>query len=396
MSVQAGVVREYGGTGGDRAMVAAGTYCVISLRHDERALRGLLQFFVCADARRLSSEEVPLRLRYRELVTTAFQLPEVRAVALAQSSAIASQKLAPGVTHNSSKAPDVVDLEDGDKDLTPTPATSKVPDKGPGEAQPPGVAAAVFQAVEAVEAAEAAEAEAEAVAREEALRRALTVSDTEEVAKRKRVEARQMRAGQNKWNFGGSPPTASNDRFRENEADLEMHRKRQVSGTGARAPESAQQGLKRRLQERRELLAEEVQKLKKQRNLSGSREALQSDDIGDRPSLSELRGYSSMEDLHDGEDMDDSAKFGELEALRTITPPTMVEIECECEKARQTALEQLRATLAQELAAAGEERQRAEDELQQRQAEEAQILEALRQAVLRSSRPASSGAAAAQ
>eukprot|EP00439_Symbiodinium_sp_Y106_P076992 s2007_g16.t1 len=43
-----------------------------SALQDERVLRGLLQFFVCADARRSASEEVPLRLRYRDLVLTTY------------------------------------------------------------------------------------------------------------------------------------------------------------------------------------------------------------------------------------------------------------------------------------------------------------------------------------
>ena len=44
----------------------------MELTQDEKALRGLLQFFVCADARRVPSE-APLNLKYRDLILTAFE-----------------------------------------------------------------------------------------------------------------------------------------------------------------------------------------------------------------------------------------------------------------------------------------------------------------------------------
>lgn len=44
----------------------------MELTQDEKVLRGLLQFFVCADARRVPSE-APLNLKYRDLILTAFE-----------------------------------------------------------------------------------------------------------------------------------------------------------------------------------------------------------------------------------------------------------------------------------------------------------------------------------
>eukprot|EP00435_Cladocopium_sp_Y103_P035997 s1844_g9.t1 len=43
----------------------------MDLTEDEKVLRGLLQFFLCADARR-PSEDAPLNLKYRDLIMTAF------------------------------------------------------------------------------------------------------------------------------------------------------------------------------------------------------------------------------------------------------------------------------------------------------------------------------------
>lgn len=44
----------------------------MELTQDEKVLRGLLQFFVCVDARRVPSE-APLNLKYRDLILTAFE-----------------------------------------------------------------------------------------------------------------------------------------------------------------------------------------------------------------------------------------------------------------------------------------------------------------------------------
>lgn len=43
-----------------------------ALTDNERILRGLLQFHICEDARRPSSVEAPLRMKYRDLITVAY------------------------------------------------------------------------------------------------------------------------------------------------------------------------------------------------------------------------------------------------------------------------------------------------------------------------------------
>jgi hypothetical protein len=48
---------------------------LVELTKEERALRGLLQFYVCADARRQNSETAsPLQMRYRELITVGYEV----------------------------------------------------------------------------------------------------------------------------------------------------------------------------------------------------------------------------------------------------------------------------------------------------------------------------------
>lgn len=46
----------------------------VELTKDERALRGLLQFCVCSEVRRQSNEEMRLNMKYRELISTCFDV----------------------------------------------------------------------------------------------------------------------------------------------------------------------------------------------------------------------------------------------------------------------------------------------------------------------------------
>lgn len=240
-------------------------------------LRGLLQFFVCADARRSASEEVPLRLRYRDLVLTTYtasamheKVDAAKTSGLLQATvdveALEEAKTTPstglplsalhvldveedeeehardrGGPHRQSE-PEVVDVEapmpmlmhgfKGQDEATARPATdadllSVDADDGAASTEPrsKSVAQAVAEAVDAVEAAEAAEAEVEAIMKEEVLRRALL--DPEGEARRRRVLARKSQSGRRRWNFAGRAARArsGDDRYREHEVDLESRRK---------------------------------------------------------------------------------------------------------------------------------------------------------------------------
>jgi len=236
------------------------------------------RFFVCADARRSASEEVPLRLRYRDLVLTTYsasamheKIDAAKTSELLQATvdveALEEAKTTPstglplsslhvldveeedeeehagdrGGPHRQSE-PEVVDVE-APTPMTPTPMPMHGSNKGQNEAttrpatvdaddgaastepRSKSLAQAVAEAVDAVEAAEAAEAEVEAIMKEEVLRRALL--DPEGEARRRRVLARKSQSGRRRWNFAGRAARArsGDDRYREHEVDLESRRK---------------------------------------------------------------------------------------------------------------------------------------------------------------------------
>lgn len=129
------------------------------LTEEEKILRGLLQFYACEDARRPASEEIPLRLRYLDLVAVTFGLLEAGTLK-------AREPVPPAPVEDLSAA--------GDED--------------PGKAETPPAA----------------------VPEAETSKRPMTEApgspaDEEAEAKRRRIEARQNR-GQQKWNFAGKPP----------------------------------------------------------------------------------------------------------------------------------------------------------------------------------------------
>ena len=249
----------------------------MELTEDEKVLRGLLQFFLCADARRPSNSDAPLNLKYRDLILTAFEpavkrkdeVPSAKpdsellnkededtAKGAEQEQAslqvldLEDEDAAKGAEQEQASL-QVLDLEDEDTakgaeqeqpslqvldledvmdaDAEGTPDKAQVVgeveiEEGQSTAAPKTTAERVAEAVDATQAAEAAEAEIEAIMREEVLCRAIL--DPEGEARRRRIQARKAKGRKGlRWNFAGRASRGSNDRFREHEVDLESRRK---------------------------------------------------------------------------------------------------------------------------------------------------------------------------
>eukprot|EP00933_Yihiella_yeosuensis_P048073 TRINITY_DN44093_c0_g1_i1.p1 TRINITY_DN44093_c0_g1~~TRINITY_DN44093_c0_g1_i1.p1 ORF type:complete len:359 (-),score=118.03 TRINITY_DN44093_c0_g1_i1:137-1213(-) len=349
----------------------------VGLTEDERALRGLLQFFVCADARRSASEQVPLRLRYKDLIVAGFELPEVQASVsggASQASSVAAR----------AKENVVLEIEDNDDEDIAEP----VPDVGE----------AVADAVEAAEAAEAAEAEVEALRREKALQKAL---EPESEARRKRIEARKNREGQSKWNFGGknlgSSDVPNDDRFREHEADLDSRRRLAGSAKGRFGGDSEHRQSRNSSSQKR--LQATLASIRAERNSSNSTvDKLRSVPTSaetiaaNEAQLQELRSQRKRvaEEVQRIERntrsrqraLSEAAGFPEEESrLNNLPSLAALDVKRELLKAKKAALEELRTRLTQEMEAAREERHRAEAELEERRREEEAALQALQKAL---------------
>ncbi|CAE7502681.1 unnamed protein product [Symbiodinium natans] len=415
----------------------------MELSEDERVLRGLLQFFVCADARRSASEEVPLRLRYRELVLTTYCLPEVQIndrtantsseqaeEATVDVEALEEAKMTPSEVLDVEEVDDsqvsrvradarrcrlpnrleVVDVE------TPTAEAEELKGYGEGSKRPrailsvdadpersKSVAEAVAEAVDAAEAAEAAEAEVEAIMKEEVLRRALL--DPEGEARRRRVQARKLKGGRRRWNFAGRAgrACAGDDRYREHEVDLECRRKLAFRARGRLRGSIEDQGDER--QHGNVTKQREAVKLASLASHPGAQRA-SSAPAGLQERKRPLAKRSPRKVNPTGRRGRGSGRgqqkrlrlppidFPELPILiadgddqdlmpeaRTRDLPVVIQIDRECRQARAAELEKMRGDLTAELEHVRKERHDAAKELRQCCVAEAQAVEQLRQAL---------------
>ncbi|CAJ1332009.1 unnamed protein product [Effrenium voratum] len=401
----------------------AGTQGGLELTQDERVLRGLLQFFLCADARR-PSEEVPLRLKYRDLILTAFPS------AVSQSRAAGLETQEPTLvgasdeehaeateptggllldvedSHHdeggsgmraSLQAPvDVEDVADAEGVVTPIPPVLNV-EEGPDDVT--RVAEVVAEAVNATEAAEAAEAEVEAIMREDALRQALL--DPEGEARRRRIQARKLQG--RRWNFAGRRGRAG-DRFREHEVDLESRRKLAYRARGRFRGPAEDQGDERQ----QSSLARHREASKMGTLASGSKasRASKTQEARGKSTAKEKRAASSSHQAarkHRRKDKTQPTRlrlppinFPELPILiadqdeEEVLPamsrsrrarPVVLQAERQFREARRKELEIMRDHFTEELQAVQTERQEAAKELRQSCVAEAEAVEKLQEAL---------------
>lgn len=344
----------------------------MDLTEDEKVLRGLLQFFLCADARR-PSEDAPLNLKYRDLIMTAFQPAKRKdentakgeqAQALLQVSDAEDEDTAKGgqTLLQVSDAEEPVDADATRPYQEPAPPAVVEVKEGQHNLAPTSAAKLVAEVVDATQAAEAAEAEVEAIMREEVLCRALL--DPEGEARRRRIQARKLRRKGLRWNFAGRSAKASNDRFREHEVDLESRRKLAFRSRRFRG-QAEDQGDERQLgnlAKQREVVLglTPMQVQGEQKGLEGSK-ASQSKAQRPRPRGGRMLKRRRLPPID----------FPELPIL----------IADHEDQARAQELEVMRENLAQELQSVQKERQEAARELRQSCVAEAEAVDELQKAL---------------
>jgi len=357
----------------------------MDLTEDEKVTRGLLQFFLCADARR-PSEDAPLKLKYRDLILTAYevalkrkniQVPGTRPVFKQNE----DEDIAKGAGGKEVQAllqvSDVEESVDDDAE-GPQDQTSAVQlevEEGQSDTVQKTTAERVAEVVDATQAAEAAEAEVEAIMREEVLCRALL--DPEGEARRRRIQARKLRSRKGlKWNFTGRAAKASNDRFREHEVDLESRRKlafrsRRFRGQAEDQGDERQLGSIARQREVQKSFTAQKKQSKAQRHRPRAekvpkRRRLPPIDFPELPIL-----------IADHEDQE---MFPTLTKPRRAAP-LAIQSQRNCRKARAQELEVLRESLTQELQQVHKERRDAARELCQSCVAEAEAVEELQKAL---------------
>lgn len=370
----------------------------MDLTEDEKVLRGLLQFFLCADARR-PSEDAPLNLKYRDLIMTAFQPAKRKdqdenaakgeqAQALLQVSDAEDEDTAKGgqTLLQVSDAEEPVDADATRPYQEPAPPAVVEVKEGQHNLAPTSAAKLVAEVVDATQAAEAAEAEVEAIMREEVLCRALL--DPEGEARRRRIQARKLRRKGLRWNFAGRSAKASNDRFREHEVDLESRRKLAFRSRRFRG-QAEDQGDERQLgnlAKQREVVLglTRMQVQGEQKGLEGSK-ASQSKAQRPRPRGGRMLKRRRLPPIDFPElliliaDHEDQDMLPMLANRRTA--PLAIQTQRNCRKARAQELEVMRENLAQELQSVQKERQEAARELRQSCVAEAEAVDELQKAL---------------
>lgn len=404
----------------------------MDLTEDEKVLRGLLQFFLCADARR-PSEDAPLNLKYRDLIMTAFQ-PALKRKDDQDEGAARGEQAQPLLQVSDAEDEDtaqgeqaqpllqVSDAEDNDAakggqtllqvsdaeepvdaDATspnqqPAPPAAVEVKEGQHNPAPTSTAELVAEVVAATQATEAAEAEVEAIMREEVLCRALL--DPEGEARRRRIQARKLRRKGLRWNFAGRSARASNDRFREHEVDLESRRKlafrsRRFRGRAEDQGDERQLG---NLTKQREVVlgltpmpatyaqsTARAQDEQKEKSFAQNSEASQSKVRRPRPRGERVLKRRRLPPIDFPElpiliaDHEDQDMFPMLAKRRT--GPLAIQAQRNCRKARAQELEVMRDNLAQELQSVQKERREAARELCQSCVAEAEAVDELQKAL---------------